>query len=188
MSLPANRSSEAIQAALAVQQMSCAWRASSPLPIGDRHLGLRRLGAPTCSPMELQPSTVVERSCKASGAATGLPASPRHPEHARVTLHGRQRAAGTLAMRSAEFGASLRHLRAKSVENVPKSLSRVCCSSAACARCRDAPLAGYTHSLGPRECVYPTRVSRLDAALAVGLQQTRRRACHRRRPVGGDGV
>ena len=96
-------------AALAVQQMSCAWRASSPLPIGDRHLGLRRLGAPTCSPMELQPSTVVERSCKASGAATGLPASPRHPEHARVTLHGRQRAAGTLAMRSAEFGASLRH-------------------------------------------------------------------------------
>ena len=112
MSLPANRSSEAIQAALAVQQMSCAWRASSPLPIGDRHLGLRRLGAPTCSPMELQPSTVVERSCKASGAATGLPASPRHPEHARVTLHGRQRAAGTLAMRSAEFGASLRrHLR-----------------------------------------------------------------------------
>ena len=120
MSLPANRSSEAIQAALAVQQMSCAWRASSPLPIGDRHLGLRRLGAPTCSPMELQPSTVVERSCKASGAATGLPASPRHPEHARVTLHGRQRAAGTLAMRSAEFGASLRHLRDRGGKRILK--------------------------------------------------------------------
>ena len=66
--------------------------------------------------------------------------------------------------------------------------SRVCGSSAACARCRDAPLAGYTHSLGPRECVYPAGASRLDAALAVELPQTRRRACHRRRPGGGDGV
>ena len=70
----------------------------------------------------------------------------------------------------------------------PKSVSRVCCSSAACARCRDAPLAGYTHSLGPRECVYPTGVSRLDAVLEMELQKVRRRACHRRRPGGGDGV
>ena len=36
-----------------------------------------------------------------------------------------------------------------------KSVSRVCCSSAACARCRDAPLAGSVHSLGPRECTDP---------------------------------
>ena len=69
-----------------------------------------------------------------------------------------------------------------------KSVSRVCCSSAACARCRDAPLAGSVHSLGPRECTDPTGVSRLDAVLEMELPQTRRRACHRRRPGGGDGV
>ena len=77
----------------------------------------------------------------------------------------------------------------KSVENVSqKSVSRVCCSSAASAGCRDAPLARSAHSVDPTECAEPTRVSRLDAALAVELQQTRRRACHRKRPVGGDGV
>ena len=64
----------------------------------------------------------------------------------------------------------------KSVENVPKSVSRVCCSSAACARCRDAPLAGSVHSLGPRECTDPTGVSRLDAVLEMELQKVRRRA------------
>ena len=69
-----------------------------------------------------------------------------------------------------------------------KSVSRVCCSSAACARCRDAPLAGSVHSLGPRECTDPTGVSRLDAVLEMELQKVRRRACHRRRPGGGDGV
>ena len=77
---------------------------------------------------------------------------------------------------------------AKSVENVRKSVSRVCCSPTAGARCQEAPLACRPHSLAPRECGRPTRPIRLDAALAVGLQQTRRRACHRRRPVGGDGV
>ena len=37
------------------------------------------------------------------------------------------------------------------------------------------------HSLGPRECVYPAGVSRLDAVLEMELQKVRRRACHRRR-------
>ena len=69
-----------------------------------------------------------------------------------------------------------------------KSVSRVCCSSAACARCRDAPLAGSVHSLGPRECTDPTGVSRLDAVLEMELQKVRRRTCHRRRPGGGGGV
>ena len=71
---------------------------------------------------------------------------------------------------------------------VPKSVSRVCCSPTAGARCQEAPLACRRHSLAPSECREPTRPNRLDAALAVGLPQSRRRACHRRRPVGGDGV
>ena len=69
-----------------------------------------------------------------------------------------------------------------------KSVSRVCCSSAASAGCQDAPLARSVHSVGPRECTDPTGVSRLDAVLEMELPQTRRRACHRRRPGGGDGV
>ena len=69
-----------------------------------------------------------------------------------------------------------------------KSVSRVCCRSAASAGCQDAPLARSAHSVDPTECAEPTGVSRLDAALAVELQQTRRRACHQRRPGGGDGV
>ena len=69
-----------------------------------------------------------------------------------------------------------------------KRASRVCCSPTAGARCQEAPLACRPHSLAPSECGRPTRPIRLDAALAVGLQQSRRRACHRRRPGGGDGV
>ena len=116
-------------------------------------------------------------------------------------LRGKVRAARELigaiplreaARESASHGQSEAAQRAaiwaKSVENVPKSVSRVCCSSAASARCQEAPLACRRHSLAPRECREPTRPIRLDAALAVELQQTRRRACHRRRPVGGDGV
>ena len=72
----------------------------------------------------------------------------------------------------------------------PKKACLEFCSSAACARCRDAPLAGSVHSLGPRECTDPTGVSRLDAVhvLEMELQKVRRRTCHRRRPGGGGGV
>ena len=72
----------------------------------------------------------------------------------------------------------------KSVENVPKSVSRVCGSSAASAGCRDAPLARSVHSVGPRECTDPTGVSRLDAVLEMELQKVRRRACHERATEG----
>ena len=69
-----------------------------------------------------------------------------------------------------------------------KSVSRVCGSSGASAGCQDAPLARSAHSVDPTECAEPTGVSRLDAVLEMELPQTRRRACHRRRPGGGDGV
>ena len=70
-----------------------------------------------------------------------------------------------------------------------RSVTRVCGSPTAGARCQEAPLACRRHSLAPSECREPTRPNRLDAALAVELQKVlRRRACHRRRPVGGGGV
>ena len=67
-----------------------------------------------------------------------------------------------------------------------KACHRGFCSSAACARYRDALLAGSVHSLGPRECTDPTGVSRLDAVhvLEMELQKVRRRACHERATEG----
>ena len=121
-----------------------------------------------------------ERGARAAGDAEAAEARPAPPPVRR----GVRRSALADALQNAPPG----RYGTKASKMSQKSVSRVCCSPTAGARCQEAPLACLRHSLAPSECREPTRPNRLDAALAVGLQQSRRRACHRRRPVGGDGV
>ena len=64
-------------------------------------------------------------------------------------------------------------------ENVRKSVSRVCCSPTAGARCQEAPLACRPHSLAPRECGRPTRPIRLDARALARLWSCHKLAAER---------